>query len=329
MLSGGTVMRQALYLAVGAAVCYLFYRVTFPNKEKKKKEPRKNKERKHSKLVDKVSEIAVLSSFSHNGPAQPENIANPSSNLEPYHFERLLEIVGASSDSCLREQALITLANSAAFSVNQDIIRNLNGIEIIGAALSDHSPQIQTNALNALSNLSVNVCNQELIKDFIAVTYVTLSSVEVNSQLQLSGLRLLINMSVTNNYQDRMTDYIPFFLHLLVEGNADTQIHVLKILVNLSANPSMATCLLQSEAPQSLDALFSSSVKEDILLRALTFAANLYDNVKDARHLGCHDYDEKSLFNLLFGDEAPFKKNLWLLLQHPDMEVKEKVATLL
>lgn len=46
----------------------------------------------------------------------------------------------------------------------QDIIRNLDGLSVIGGMLSDCVPKVTEKALNALNNLSMNIKNQEEIQ---------------------------------------------------------------------------------------------------------------------------------------------------------------------
>ncbi|XP_009979271.1 PREDICTED: armadillo repeat-containing protein 10, partial [Tauraco erythrolophus] len=162
-------------------------------------------------------------------------------------LQKLIHLLQATDDPLIQEQALITLSNSAAFSVNQDIIRNLDGLCIIGGMLSDCVPKVKEKALNALNNLSMNIKNQEEIQVYITQVCSNIESAPLNSDLQLAGLRLLTNMSVTSDYHHKMINSIPCFLRLLSEGTERTQIQVLKVLVNLSANPAMTRHLLRAQ----------------------------------------------------------------------------------
>ncbi|NXP92812.1 ARM10 protein, partial [Passerina amoena] len=162
-------------------------------------------------------------------------------------LQKLIHLLQATDDPLIQEQALITLSNSAAFSVNQDVIRNLDGLSVIGGMLSNCVPKVKEKALNALNNLSMNIKNQEEIQVFITQICGTVESAPLNSDVQLAGLRLLTNMSVTNDYHQKMINSIPCFLHLLSEGTERTQIQVLKVLVNLSANPAMTRHLLRAQ----------------------------------------------------------------------------------
>ncbi|XP_059581824.1 armadillo repeat-containing protein 10 isoform X1 [Alligator mississippiensis] len=250
-------------------------------------------------------------------------------SLDANHLQKLIQLLESTDDPLIQEQILVTLSNSAAFSVNQDIIRNLDGLSVIGKMVSDSIPKVKEKALNALNNLSMNVKNQEELKEYIVHVCREIESSPLDSELQLAGLRLLTNMSVTNNYHPMMTRSIPYFFHLLSEGNERTQIQVLKVLVNLSANPAMTRHLLSSQAP-SLLSLFDNFINKDVLLRALVFVTNLNKNMKNARGATIQDqYNEDSIFSTLFGDSTQYAQKLASLLHHPDTEVKEQVVKII
>ncbi|XP_068132325.1 armadillo repeat-containing protein 10 [Hyperolius riggenbachi] len=320
MFSEGRVTRGLLGLAVGAGLCYCAYRVLRTTDRKQKHV------RRGGGLLEKVANIPVLDSVTPRSPVAAEQVSV--ANLEPHHLEVLLETLrSCPADSSAQEQVLVTLCNCAAFSSNHDIIRKLNGLQIIGMFLKDHRPNIKEKALNALNNLSMNLQNQEQIKDFLGDVCSDIKSSLLNSEVQLAGLRLVVNMSVTNNYHDSLTEYITCFLDVLVRGNENTQSHTLKVLVNLSANPSMTTVLLSSKVPLSLTNLYDSNTNTDILIRALTFAANLSENLGRELHCNghCH-YEDDSLYSLLLRDQSVFQGNLLALLHHPDTNVREQLA---
>ncbi|XP_063304224.1 armadillo repeat-containing protein 10 [Pelobates fuscus] len=322
MLAGRrAAVSQLLGVCAGAAACYCLYRVIAGAGRRQRDSGSGGG--KPGSLIDRVSGI------SPRAAARQDNVPESAGDLKPHHIKKLIEIVATSSDTSLRELALVSLCNSAAFSVNQDLIRNLDGIRIIGEALSDLNYEVKVKALNTLNNLSMNVQNQKLIKDFLHGVCEMITSAALNSELQLAGLRLLINMSVTNSHHNHFIAYISFFLTLLAEGNRYTQIHASKVLVNLSDNPSMAAPLLHSKGSSLLSALFDSCVHTDILSRVLRFAANVSENLESAHHCNGHNYDENSLHTLLFGDSALLKMNLSSLSEHPEVEVKEQAARLI
>ncbi|OXB71778.1 UNVERIFIED_CONTAM: hypothetical protein H355_005667 [Colinus virginianus] len=220
-------------------------------------------------------------------------------------LQKLIHLLKATDDPLIQEQALITLSNSAAFSVNQDLIRNLGGLSVIGGMLLDCVPAVKEKALNALNNLSMNIKNQEEIQVYIMQVCKNVESAPLNSDLQLAGLRLLTNMSVTDDYHYKMINKIPCFLHLLSEGSERTQV-------------------------PSLLSLFDNCVNRDILLRAMAFAANLKKNVNSEGGIMMGDeYSEDSVFSILCRDSTAFAQKLASLLHHPDTDVREQVVRIL
>ncbi|XP_072003329.1 armadillo repeat-containing protein 10 [Engystomops pustulosus] len=314
-IGGATAARSLLALALGTGVCYCVYKVLST----------RGKQRRAS-ILDRVVGMSVLAQWRTPEPPS-ENIPKSAGDLEPHHLKSLLQILSTNSDSSAQEQILTTLCNAAAFSVNHDIIRNLDGIRIIGALLSHTDTKLKAGTLNALNNLSMNLQNQEQIQAFINEIFKDILESELNSEVQLAGLRLVINMSVTNNYHEKMADYIPNLLNLMDGGDATTKIYLLKVLVNLSANPLMTSSLLTSKAPSAVTFLFDSSINRDILIRALTFAANVSENLgrQQQWNRNCN-YKEDSLYALLFKDQASLQSNLAPLLLIPDLGIKQQVS---
>ncbi|XP_075064854.1 armadillo repeat-containing protein 10-like isoform X3 [Mixophyes fleayi] len=248
----GAVAKSVLGLALGVGACYCVYKVLSVARCRKKRVA-------GSSILDKVSGIELLASVQGT---ESENNALSAGNLEPHHIKTLLQILLTNSE--IQERVLVTLCNSAAFSKNHDLIRNLDGVRIISGFLSDPNPKLRVKALNALNNLSMNLQNQEQIKKY-----------------------------------------------------------TLKVLVNFSANPLMAMPLLANKVHPSLTSIFDSCTNKDILLRALTFSANISENLGRVQ---LSRYNYNSLYGLLFGDVALCQRYLAPLLQHPDIDVKEQAA---
>uniref|UniRef100_A0A8C0IT61 Armadillo repeat-containing domain-containing protein n=1 Tax=Chelonoidis abingdonii TaxID=106734 RepID=A0A8C0IT61_CHEAB len=141
---GGT--KVAAGLVLGAGACYCVYRLT------------------RSRRAGPGAGTEGAASARHgSGPAGGFH-SSQWSNLDAHHLQKLLHLLEFTDDPLIQEQALVTLSNSAAFSVNQDIIRKLDGLSVVGKMLSNSIPKVKEKALNALNNLSMNVKNQGEIK---------------------------------------------------------------------------------------------------------------------------------------------------------------------
>ncbi|KAM9026161.1 armadillo repeat-containing protein 10 isoform 2-T2 [Ara ararauna] len=233
----GAVAARAAAIVLGAGACYCLWRLAASGR----RGPR-------------------AAGGAARGPPPDNSPPVSTHTMDGDALQKLIYLLHATDDPLIQEQALITLGNSAAFSVNQDIIRNLGGLSVIGGMLSDCVPKVKEKALNALNNLSMNIKNQEEIQVYITQVCGNVESAPLNSDLQLAGLRLLTNMSVTSDYHRKMISSIPCLFHLLSEGTERTQIQVLKVLVNLSANPAMTRHLLRDVLTKTFRALQRAKV---------------------------------------------------------------------
>ncbi|KAM4874352.1 armadillo repeat-containing protein 10-like [Thomomys bottae] len=259
-----------------------------------------------------------------------EDLTNSSCDdvLNAEQLKKVLYLLESTEDPVLIEKALVTLGNSAAFSANHAIIRELGGIPIVGDKINYPNHSIKEKALNALNNLSVNVENQIKIKIYISQVCEGVFSGPMNSAVQLAGLRLLTNMTVTNDHQHLLSSYIADLFRVLLTGDGSTKVQVLKLLVNLSENPAMTEGLLSAQVDSSFLSLYDSHVAKEILLRVLTLFQNINNCLKMEGHLTAQPpFPKGSLFFLLYGEECAQKMST--LVYHHDVDVKEKVVTVI
>ncbi|XP_061107513.1 armadillo repeat-containing protein 10 [Conger conger] len=282
-------------------------------------------------LLAKVSGLNLLHQSETRAANMPsrEVLSQSPGTLQPHHMEMLLTLLETNPNPSDRIQVLVTLGNAAAFSVNQEIICELGGLHKIASLLSDPVPDTRAHCLNALNNLSMNVRNQEQLKVYVPQVLELIEMSPVNSDLQLASLRLLTNMSVTNNHQHLMKNSITLFLSLLVVSNEEMQIQVLKVLVNLSANPDMMEDIVQAQAPASLVVLVDGCTHAPVLLRLLAFVANLRTWTPSAQVADALRRSKDSLYCVLLAPPSQLHHRLPLLLAHPDDQVRTQAARLL
>ncbi|XP_076879031.1 armadillo repeat-containing protein 10 [Brachyhypopomus gauderio] len=249
--------------------------------------------------------------------------------LEPRHLNVLLSVLQTSPSPTEKRDVLITLGNAAAFTANQDLLREFGGLHIIASCLCDPSPDLRVQTLNALNNLSMNIRNQEQLKIYVPQVLELIEMSPVNSDLQLAALRLLTNLTVTDNHQHLMKNSITLLLSLLVVSSEVLQIQVLKVLVNLSSNPDVMDDIVQAQAPASLVLLFDSCTSADVLLRLLTLVVNLQAWRPSAQVAEALRSRQDSLYCVLLDSSSQFHSRLRLLLSHPDREISAQVARLL
>lgn len=250
-------------------------------------------------------------------------------NLEPQHLKMLLSCLQTSNNPSDKCRILVTLGNAAAFTVNQNLIREFEGIHIIAGFLSDPAADVRVQTLTALNNLCMNIPNQEQLKVYVPQVLELIEMSQVNSDLQLGALRLLTNLSVTDKHQHLLKESITLLLSLLVVSNETLQVQALKVLVNLSSNPDMMDDIVQAQAPASVVLLFDARTVPAVLLRLLTFAGNLKAWRPSAQVADELRRKQDCLFRVMLDESSQLHSKLVQLLSHPDREIQAQVARIL
>ncbi|XP_057186321.1 armadillo repeat-containing protein 10 [Triplophysa rosa] len=328
-------VKALLGIVAGAGASYGIYKLLFGRVDGKANRIKSGKSVavQPGSLMDKVAGFKVVSKTDHLAPSADTDSSDvysrSAASLEPRHLSMLLSLLQSSPSPEERRNVLVTLGNAAAFTVNQDLLREFGGLHIIASFLSDPSPEIRVQTLNALNNLSMNIRNQEQVKVYIPSVMQLIEMSPVNSDLQLAALRILTNLSVTDNHQHLMKSSFTLLLSLLVVSNEVLQIQVLKVLVNLSSNPDLMDDIVQAQAPASLILVFDSCTSTSVLLRLLFFVGNLRAWRPSEQVAEALRRRQDSLYCVLLDGSSQLHRRLALLLSHPDEEVKAQVARLL
>lgn len=244
-------------------------------------------------------------------------------------LQKVLNILERTNDPFLQEVALVTLGNNAAYSFNQNAIRELGGVPIIAKLIRIKDPIIREKTYNALNNLSVNAENQGKIKMYISQVCDDTVVCRLDSAVQMAGLRLLTNMTVTNHYQHLLSYSFPDFFALLFLGNHFTKIQTMKLIINFTENPAMTRELVSCKVPSELISLFNKEWDREILLNILTIFENINDNIKSEGLASSRkEFSRSSLF-FLFKESGVCVKKIRALANHNDLVVKVKVLKVL
>ncbi|KAL2768445.1 armadillo repeat-containing X-linked protein 1 [Daubentonia madagascariensis] len=244
-------------------------------------------------------------------------------------LQKVLNILERTNDPFIQEVALVTLGNNAAYSFNQNAIRELGGVPIIAKLIKTKDPIIREKTYNALNNLSVNAENQGKIKTYISQVCDDTMVCRLDSAVQMAGLRLLTNMTVTNHYQHLLSYSFPDFFALLFLGNHFTKIQIMKLIINFTENPAMTRELVSCKVPSELISLFNKEWDREILLNILTLFENVNDNIKSEGLASSRkEFSRSSLF-FLFKESGVCVKKIKALANHNDLVVKVKVLKVL
>ncbi|XP_070558078.1 armadillo repeat-containing protein 10-like [Ptychodera flava] len=250
--------------------------------------------------------------------------------------EEAVVLVGmlATQDNEQLKRVLTTIANGAAFTTNQDLIRDAGGLPLLLFLLESKSKDVQESAANALSNVAVNHKNQIALQDLQCSTVVVkqLNQGENSDSLQLSLLRLLTNLSVSTEWHESLLPALPRLIkYLNPDVRKDLQLQSLKALVNFSCNPDLFMQIITLKVDKSGIIQLLSSEDIDILLRLLTFLSNLA-TTKNMRKISRKQFLQEGSKESTFGS-VMYGKNteellseLTYLKSHRDAEISNLAA---
>lgn len=330
-------MKALLGIVAGAGASYGIYKLISFKRNKKsstsesasvKSTPQSEVKLQPGSLLARVSGLDVVCPRPVDA-ASGDIIHQSPNNLEPQHLKMLLSCLQTSDNPSDRCRILVTLGNAAAFTVNQNLIREFEGIHIIAGLLFDPTPEVRVQTLNALNNLCMNIQNQEQIKNYVPKVLELIEMSPVNSDLQLGALRLLTNLSITDKHQHLLKESVTLLLSLLVVSNETLQVQTLRVLVNLSSNPDMMDDIVQAQAPASVVLLFDERTAPAVLLRLLTFAGNLKAWRPSAQVADELRRKQDCLFRVMLDESSQLHSRLVQLLSHRDGEIQAQVARIL
>ncbi|KAI8502115.1 armadillo repeat-containing protein 10 [Branchiostoma belcheri] len=225
------------------------------------------------------------------------------------------------------ERTLRTISNLAAFTSNQNVMRESGLLKAVVDTLqrSDDSPGIQACCCQALSNLAMNVENQPVVRSCLPFVVSKLVRSAKNDATTFPSLNLLTNMTVLDDHHHHVYPAAPKLLQLSVkEEEASTvQLQSLKVLVNLSCNQTSIETLLHSPVPPQFLALMQSTIA-DVQLRASSL--DFHDEI-----LSC-DFAADSLQALLYGSGGRRRDIYAMVLKltkHPSEDIRKQASRVL
>ncbi|XP_023933530.1 retinitis pigmentosa 1-like 1 protein isoform X2 [Lingula anatina] len=242
------------------------------------------------------------------------------------------------------ERLLTTISNCAAFTVNQNLLRESGGLDKVTKLLDKYgrmpddqrSQKVVKATAQAIANLAVNTENQKHLKGCIPNLIDTTLSEENPEPVYLASLQALTNLSVTDRYHGDYTRLIQK-LYLLLDGAGEAvKMQALKVLVNLSCNADMVPHLLAAKAPKGVLSMLSSSETEDVQLRWTTLLANIMSTVSE---MGLTIKDlpmtskapsPETLYAAVYGvqSEMALKSKVFVLCRHKNEDLAQQATRL-
>ncbi|ELU11608.1 hypothetical protein CAPTEDRAFT_227480 [Capitella teleta] len=260
-----------------------------------------------------------------------------SQNLSPIEAQGLVMLLSTTDQEDMLKKALVTITNAAAFTSNQDVLREAGCLGQLNRLVSSvmTPSDLLTPLLQSINNMAMNTDNQKELQLSIP-SLIALANDSSNGDIQLSSLQALTNLSVTPTYHAPYTRTIQSLYEQLDRHHGNIRIQILKLLVNLSDNPSMVPHLLAAKAPSVVLDLLLPSQPGDIVLRWLTILANIMSTSKDSSLTSCDlptndkAASPETMYAALFGlnNRAKLKSQVFVLSKNTDDGVRAQALKL-
>lgn len=225
----------------------------------------------------------------------------------------VLTLLLLSSDEEILIKSCSVITSACSFSSNVDAIID-SGCTLILTELLDHSSEpVVIAVVQTIANIAFSSRGQELMPEVIPVLVMKLVKAS-SSGISYTQIDLILmalgNFAMRNENHESMIQAVPSLMMWLSSSSPNLRLRSLKLLNNLSTNPSMVPYLLASKAPVKLFALLSDKVDREVVVRLVTFLANVIEAVTsygitgDSLPIDFKAPSPETLFSALYGTET-------------------------
>jgi len=197
--------------------------------------------------------------------------------LTPYETKSLVALLHC-KDQCKIVRTLIAISSFAAFTRNQDMLREAGVFVRFPSLLAGSNREVQLATVKAAANLALNTGNmKEMEQTALLMVVLTEEVIRTGDEPLLFELLIsLTNLSVLNDWHTHLTPIVGSLLDLWSSNTASPhlQLQATRLLINLSCGDSCIPHILSSPCPSISDSL-NSSATADQLLRSITLLSNL------------------------------------------------------
>jgi len=265
--------------------------------------------------------------------------------LTLYEAKSLVALLHAKDCSTL-QRALVTISSCAAFTQNQDSLREAGCVMRFQHLVIHSDRSVKLAALQALANMALNTTNQremEHIVPLIVSQFEGDEIVEFDEDLTHQLLVTLTNIAALTDWHHHYIASLPNLFDLIESSSTKVCMQALRLLINLSTNEHMIQYLHSANATAYLWKLLDANQPEDKLLRVVTLLANIVCGRNPNLNLSqlssptldsSHSLNSPLLAPSLHSDKQtsvePFLNGASLLLSHPPKaDIEERLNSIL
>lgn len=243
--------------------------------------------------------------------------------LTPYESKSLVALLH-SNDKDKIARTLVTISNCAAFTRNQDSLREAGILVRLPSLLAGPDRSVQLAAVMACANLALNTGNMKEMEQAVVVLVLLADdrASDLDPEFLSQTLLALTNIAVLPDWHHQFHPLLPRLLQLWHSASNTIKFQSLRLLINLACNDETIPHLLAARCEGGLSLMLSRSTPEDQLLRSATLLANIY--MSSSRQGLAEPGQQETLQEVLFGSKRGeiVREAGWLMENHQNYDVR-------
>ncbi|XP_012292269.1 G protein-coupled receptor associated sorting protein 3 [Aotus nancymaae] len=194
-------------------------------------------------------------------------------------FEKLVSILKSTTDPLIHKIARIAMGVHNVHPFAQEFINEVGIVTLIESLLSFPSPEMRKKTVITLNPPSEDERQRKLelhVKHMCKETM----SFPLNSPGQQSGLKILGQLTTDFVHHYIVANHFSELFHLLSLGNCKTRNLVLKLLLNMSENPTAARDMINMKALAALKLIFNQKEAKANLVSGVAIFINIKEHIR-------------------------------------------------
>jgi len=243
--------------------------------------------------------------------------------LTPYESKSLVALLH-SHDKEKISRTLVTISNCAAFTRNQDSLREAGILVRLPSLLAGPDRSVQIAAVMACANLALNTGNMKEMEQTVVVLVLLADdrASDLDPEFLSQCLLALTNIAVLPDWHHQLLPLLPRLLHLWHSASTTIKFQSLRLLINLACNDEIIPHLLGARCEGNLALMLARSTPEDQLLRSATLLANIF--MSSTRQGLAGQGQPGTLQEVLYGTRRAeiVRETGWLMENHQNCDIR-------
>ncbi|KAM6151556.1 G protein-coupled receptor associated sorting protein 3-like [Rhynchocyon petersi] len=199
--------------------------------------------------------------------------------LDSEEFEKLVSLLKSNADPVTHKIAQIAMGIIDVHPFARQFINELGVLTVIESLLEFQFPDVTKKAEITLNPISAEE-RQRMVELHVVHMCREAVSFPLNSPGQQSGLKELGQLTTNFDHHFIVAIYLTELFQILAQGDHRTRKLVLKILLNMSDNPTAAIDLIDTESLSVLKLIFTQKEAKANLVTAVAIFINIKEHIR-------------------------------------------------